>query len=154
MKQMKKKNIVYYNTDSPEKTRSLGEEVAATLCGGDILLLFGDLGAGKTTFVQGLAKKLGVSTDVVSPTFTLCAVYPTKTKKIKQLVHIDTYRIHGPNELRDIGVEEYLGSPDTICVVEWPEKIESLLTKNMHTKKVMFSHEAPRKRHITIEEIA
>jgi len=109
-----------------------GKELASKLTGGDIVLLHGDLGAGKTTLTKGIAMGLGVEDEIVSPTFTLMQEYKTQDSrledyKIKRLVHIDTYRLENEEQLREIGVEDYLGDKETVCVIEWPEKIERLL---------------------------
>ena len=114
-------------TTSAQATQELAKNIASTLQGGEVLALSGDLGTGKTTFVQGLAQALGVTDNVNSPTFVLMKVYPTKKGAIKQLVHIDTYRLSGPDDLLAIGLADYLGQPDTVVVIEWAEKIRSLL---------------------------
>jgi tRNA threonylcarbamoyladenosine biosynthesis protein TsaE len=136
-----------YLSNSNEQTLEIGQQIASTLVGGDILLMYGDLGAGKTTLTKGIAKGLGVDNDITSPTFTLMNMYPVDVGNIKQLVHIDTYRMEDAQELLDIGVEDYLGSPDTVTIIEWPEKIESLLTgKNI--KKIFLEHLGEEKRNI------
>ena len=93
------------------------------------MLLSGELGAGKTSLIKGLAVGLGVKKEITSPTFTLMNVYEVKSlkSKVKSLVHIDTYRLKDEKELVEIGVEDYLGRPDTICAIEWPEKIKNIL---------------------------
>lgn len=136
-----------FSSSSNQETLDFGEQIAAMLKGGDIILLFGDLGAGKTTLTKGIAKGLGVHSDITSPTFTLMNIYPLLLDTAKQLVHIDTYRMQDAEELVAIGVEDYLGSPDTITIIEWPEKIESLLTgKNI--KKIQLEHLGEEKRNI------
>ncbi len=121
-------------THSDAETKELGKQIATTLTGGDVVCLYGELGAGKTTLVKGLAEALGITETITSPTFTLMNVYRIiKTlkhkniKTIKNLVHIDTYRLKSADELVEIGVEDYLGQPNTITIVEWPEKITELL---------------------------
>ena len=106
-----------------------GTELAKDFSGGDIVLLHGDLGAGKTTITKGIAKGLGIDNDIVSPTFSIMNVYEIESlkSKVKSLVHIDTYRLEQEDDLIEIGVEDYLGNENYICVVEWPEKITSLL---------------------------
>lgn len=137
-------------SSSNDETLKIGQQIASTLVGGDILLMYGDLGAGKTTLTKGIAKGLGVDNDITSPTFTLMNMYPVDVGNIKQLVHIDTYRMEDAQELLSIGVQDYLGSPDTITIIEWPEKIESLLTgKNI--KKIHLEHLGEEKRKITLE---
>lgn len=89
--------------------------IADTLTGGEIVLLKGELGAGKTTFTKGLAKALGVREEVTSPTFTLLNVYESGRLP---LYHMDMYRIESADELYETGVEDYL-SKDGVTVVEW-----------------------------------
>ena len=128
----------------------LGKNIAKNLNGGDIVLLYGDLGAGKTTLTKGIASYFGID-DVVSPTFTLMQSYEIKNPKseIKHLIHIDTYRLENEEDLIEIGVEDYLGDENTICIIEWPEKIEGLLKK--HTiKKVIINHTTDGDREIEI----
>lgn len=96
---MKDKKI--YISHSPEETFTLGKELAATFQGGEVLALSGDLGAGKTAFVQGLAAGLNVKGRVNSPTFTIMKLYPAKKGNIKQLCHIDAYRLSSGKELLD-----------------------------------------------------
>ncbi len=128
-------------TKSQLETELFGKKLAAKLKGGDILLLSGDLGAGKTSLVKGLAKGLGIKNEITSPTFTLMNVYKIKNKKTQpwQFVHIDTYRLKDEKELLEIGAEDYLGNPNTICVIEWPEKIAGLL-KNKPTTSISLEH--------------
>ncbi|MEK7213247.1 MAG: tRNA (adenosine(37)-N6)-threonylcarbamoyltransferase complex ATPase subunit type 1 TsaE [Patescibacteria group bacterium] len=133
-----------------KQTQKIGQKLALGLKDGDILCLYGELGAGKTTMVKGLAKGLGIKKEINSPTFALMNIYKTKTRlKTVSLVHIDTYRLKNDQELIDIGAEDYLGAPDTICVVEWPEKIKNLL-KNKKTVKIVMEYEGKKKRIITI----
>ena len=138
----------------------IGKKIAGQLSGGDILCLYGDLGAGKTTLVKGIAAGLGIKKTITSPTFTLMNVYPVKllaktsTPLARgfngaKLVHIDTYRLKDEQELVEIGAEDYLGAPDSICVIEWPEKIKKLL-KNKKIVKVTMEHNGKTERKITI----
>lgn len=140
-----------YTTTNEQQTKNLAEQFAATLCGGDIVVLHGDLGAGKTRFVKGLAKRLGITEDILSPTFTLMNVYQVRSPKseVRTLVHIDTYRLKNEQELINIGVEDYLGDPHTICVIEWPEKLPNLLA-NKKTVSVTIEHVGEERRKITI----
>lgn len=116
-----------FQSNNQEETVEFGKKIATQFNGGDVVLLHGDLGAGKTTFTKGLALGFGITSEVVSPTFTLMNVYPINSEKIKNLVHVDTYRLNDEQDLIDIGIEDYLGKNDTICLIEWPEKITSLL---------------------------
>ena len=110
-------------TDAPEATRALGARLAGRLRPGDVVALYGDLGAGKTHLVKGIVSGLGLDPDdVASPTFVLIHEYPTRPP----IYHFDAYRIERPDEFTRIGFEEYAAG-DGICVVEWPERIEALL---------------------------
>lgn len=141
-------NIV---TNSEQETRKVGKEFATKLCGGDVVLLCGKLGAGKTAFVKGIAQMFGIKNDITSPSFTLMNIYPidSQQQNAKQLVHIDTYRLENEKELIDIGIEDYLGQDDCVCVVEWPEKMEKLL-ENKKTITVNIEHLDNEKRKISI----
>lgn len=122
-----------------KEMEKIGQELAGRLQGGDILCLEGNLGAGKTTLIKGLARAFKIKDDITSPTFSLMNIYDIKTAKIRRLIHIDTYRLKNEEELLDIGAEDYLGKPDTICVIEWPEKIKGLL-KNKKIATVAIEH--------------
>src|SRR3989344_6438021 len=116
-------------TKTKEETIKFGTKLANSLKSGDILCLRGELGAGKTTLVKGLAVGLGIDEEILSPTFVLMNIHEitNSNKNIMQIAHIDTYRLKNEEELSDIGAEDYLGAPNTICVIEWPEKIANLL---------------------------
>jgi tRNA threonylcarbamoyladenosine biosynthesis protein TsaE len=106
-------------TKSPEETKRLAAEFAATLKGGEFMALEGGLGAGKTTFVQGLADALGVKEPVRSPTFTVMNVHVARRGAIKRLVHLDFYRLR-EGAIDDLGLEDFVGQPDTVVLAEWP----------------------------------
>lgn len=110
--------------------------------GGDILCLHGDLGTGKTTLTKGIAQGLKIKEEITSPTFTLMQLYEIKNSntKIKNFIHIDTYRLKEEQELIDIGTLDYLGESDTICVIEWPEKIKKLL-QNKKVINIFINHD-------------
>ena len=122
-----------YNVNSVEETWELAKKLAAELKPGDIVCLEGDLGAGKTTFTQGLAAALGVSGRVNSPTF--CIVQEHRGAHL--LVHMDLYRLHGEDDVIAIGWEDYLAE-GAILVVEWPERAGSLVPTN--ARHVVFTH--------------
>lgn len=103
-------------TQSPNETRALGRRLAERLQAGDVLLLYGDLGAGKSEMTRGIAEGLGVSGPVTSPSFTILNVY--EDGRIP-LYHFDWYRLESAEELYEMGMDEYLGG-DGIAVVEWP----------------------------------
>ena len=110
---------------SPEETADIARQLAGELRRGDVLALAGDLGAGKTQFVKGLAAGLGVVGEVTSPTFTLIHEYPVQPGRLP-LFHIDLYRLESDEEVLRIGIDEYLHG-DGITVVEWADKFEGLI---------------------------
>lgn len=140
-------------TNNEQETKKFAQEFAKNLKSGEVICLSGELGAGKTTFVKGLAEGLGISENITSPTFTLMNIYEIKNQQltINKLIHIDTYRLKNEAELIGIGVEDYLGQPNTISVVEWPEKIENLLKKN-NVVNVSIDHLDQNSRIITITD--
>ena len=101
------------------KTRDLAAEIASSLRVGDVVLLHGDLGAGKTTFVQGLAAALGAHESIQSPTFTIVAQHEID---LGLLYHLDLYRLVDPEELESVGYEGFIDPSDGISVIEWPER--------------------------------
>ena len=100
-------------------TERIGEQFSAGLRSGSVVAMFGDLGAGKTAFVRGMARGLGLDASVSSPTFTIVNEYPGE----RELIHFDMYRLSGADELFDIGWEDYLNR-GAICAVEWSENVE------------------------------
>ena len=105
-------------TSSPEETAALGERIGTICPRGAVFALAGDLGAGKTLFVQGLARGLGFSGEGTSPTFNLMNVYEGKMR----LTHFDVYRLERAEELYDIGFYEYADDSEGVVVVEWFDK--------------------------------
>jgi tRNA threonylcarbamoyladenosine biosynthesis protein TsaE len=112
-------------TTSAEETREVGEALAALLRARDAVVLTGELGAGKTTFVQGVARGLGIEEQVASPTFTLIKEY----SGILDLAHVDVYRLDRVQQVVDLGLEE-LGGGDDVLLVEWGDTIEELLPED------------------------
>ena len=98
--------------------------------GATTLALHGELGAGKTAFVQELGKLLGVKETITSPTFVIMKRYQTARNSFKNLVHIDAYRLESVDEMRVLGFKPLLKEKDTIICIEWAEKLEELLPKN------------------------
>ena len=113
-------------TRSAEETRRLARAVSPLLVPGDVLVLSGDLGAGKTTFVQGLAAGLGVPEHIVSPTFILMKEYLGGRYP---LMHLDVYRLGRVQEVIDLGYDDFL-EPSAVVVVEWGDMVEPLLPKD------------------------
>ena len=110
-------------THSPTETESLGQRLAEKLHGGEIIAYTGDLGAGKTAFTRGLARGLGITERVTSPTFTIVNEYESGRLP---LFHFDMYRLGSSDELYDIGWEDYLARGG-VCAVEWSEIVEDTL---------------------------
>lgn len=110
-----------FETYSYEDTINIAKEIADTFTGGEFVAMYGDLGAGKTAFVQGIAKALGIAQHVTSPTFTIVNEYEGRLP----LYHFDVYRIADSDEMYEIGFDEYVNS-DGVCMVEWAELIEDL----------------------------
>ena len=112
-----------YVTHGPEETEALGEKLAQRLRPGDVIAFYGDLGAGKTAFTRGLARGLGVTEPVTSPTYTIVNEYLSGRLP---LFHFDMYRLGSAEELFDIGWEDYL-ERGGVCAVEWSENVEEAL---------------------------
>ncbi len=132
---------------SSEETQKIGERLARICSGGEIIGLVGDLGGGKTTFVQGMAKGLGIKRQITSPSFVLLKKYPISNLKsqVSNLYHIDLYRIDTPNDVYSFGFEEVLEDKKGICVIEWAEKVMGLLPKERLIIEFDFISENERK---------
>jgi tRNA threonylcarbamoyladenosine biosynthesis protein TsaE len=130
-----------YITNSLEETQSLAQKLAGELIGGEIICLDGELGAGKTTFAQGLLAGLGVEGPYTSPTFLIMKEYKVEIPKSKSqssnelqatnykpqtVYHIDAYRI-GEDDLLNLGWEEMIQNRNNIVIVEWPERVEKII---------------------------
>jgi tRNA threonylcarbamoyladenosine biosynthesis protein TsaE len=109
-------------TETADRTRDLGEALASLLRPRDTVMLTGDLGAGKTTLVQGIGRGLGVVDHVASPTFTLVREYSGRL----DVAHVDVYRLERVQDVVDLGLDE-LGGPDRVLIVEWGDAVEDLL---------------------------
>jgi len=119
-------------TKSEKETFEFAKNFAKTLHGGEVITLQGDLGAGKTVFTKGLAKGLGIENNVTSPTFVVMKNYKIENRetKIKELVHVDAYRLSSGEDLKAIGTQEYFAREDCVVVIEWPEKVKKALPEN------------------------
>ncbi|MCF7847391.1 MAG: tRNA (adenosine(37)-N6)-threonylcarbamoyltransferase complex ATPase subunit type 1 TsaE [Kiritimatiellales bacterium] len=113
-------------TNSPEETWALAAELAEDMQPGTVIALHGDLGAGKTCFIQGLAVALGIDEPVNSPTYTIIGEYEGRLP----LHHIDLYRLNGPVEALGLGLEEYFDA-NGITAIEWAERAEGLLPPDL-----------------------
>ncbi len=111
---------------SEKDTYKIAKKFERTLSGGEVVILNGDLGAGKTTFTKGLAKALGITENVTSPTFTLMNIY---TSGRLTLYHFDMYRIEDESEALELGLDEFFNS-NGVCMIEWAENIRNMIPKN------------------------
>lgn len=135
-------------TNSPEQTEQLGQQLGAALGAGTVVAFTGDLGAGKTAFTRGLARGLGISGQVTSPTFTIVNEYEGGRMP---LFHFDMYRLSCSDELFDIGWEDYLARGG-VCAVEWSEIVDDALDSDCVRVDIRRG-EADSSRHITITGI-
>ncbi len=116
-------------TNSPEQTFAAGKKLGEQASPGDVFALLGDLGVGKTVFTQGFAEGLGITEPVNSPTFTILQIY--EEGRIP-LYHFDVYRIGDPEEMEEIGFEEYTEG-EGVCLIEWANLIEEILPPETRT---------------------
>ncbi len=132
-----------YITKNEKETFEIGEKFSAKLKGGEVIGLTGELGAGKTVFIKGVARGLGIKKNITSPTFNIMKIYKIRDQKpgsgnqvlrIKSFVHIDAYRLENAEALVDIGIKDYIGEKDTVVVIEWADKVKDLLKKIKYTK--------------------
>lgn len=137
--------MIYYS-NSPKETQKIASNLAAKIKSG-ILTLEGELGAGKTTFVQAFAKALGVTAKVKSPTFNIIKKYRSH---IRYIFHIDCYRLKDHKEAIPLGMKDIFQEKNVIVLIEWPERISKILPKKL--TKVHIDHIAPSKRKITIKK--
>lgn len=116
-------------TNSERETFDWAKNFARELKGGEIIGLVGDLGAGKTIFTKGIANGLEIKKTITSPTFVIMKVYEIKNpkSKIRNLIHIDAYRLKSEEDITAIGADEYFKRKDTVTVIEWPENIKKIL---------------------------
>ena len=137
-------------TKTEQETRLLARKLGSAFKGGEIVALRGNLGSGKTTFVKGLARALGVKHKIQSPTFVICQVYPAKTQL--KFYHFDLYRLKSAAEFRELGITEILRNRHNVVAVEWPGKLGKLLPTR--TIYIEFKHDKKYSnlRHITIRD--
>ena len=129
-----------YISNSAEKTFELGKRIGESLRENDIIALYGPLGAGKTTLVQGIGAGLGVEDFITSPTFILINEYSGRLP----LYHIDLYRLENISQAEDLGIVEYFDKGG-VCIIEWAEKLGNLLPKDFKTIKIDVISETDRR---------
>ena len=159
---MKKNNFAgkVFVTNSFRETQELGKDFARFLAGGDIVCLHGDLGSGKTTFIQGLSRGIGIKNRIISPTFVIVRCYKLQNQncnsKFKSLepeafYHTDLYRIESEKDIKSLGLEEIINNKNNIVAIEWAEKLRGLLPKDKIS--IRFEYVGEKKRKITIGEL-
>lgn len=138
-------------TDSAEATQEAGRKLSSSLAKGDVVALKGDLGAGKTTFIQGIAKGLGIKERVTSPTFIIMRTYDAKSSGYDNFYHVDLYRLERnlEAEIDNLGLGDIIKSGKSIVVIEWAEKIAGFLPDN--TRWINIKHIEGDKRKIIIK---
>ncbi len=109
-----------------------------------VVALSGDLGSGKTTFTQAVARELGIEENVTSPTFVIEKIYRIDTPRFKRFIHIDAYRIEKSSEMKALGFDEVLTDPENLVFIEWAEKIIDVLPKEYIQAKFTFVDEHTR----------
>lgn len=134
-----------YVSKSESDTYKIAAEFAATLNGGEIVLLSGELGAGKTAFVKGLAAALGITDEVTSPTFTLMNVY----RGALTLYHFDVYRLHNGEEAYAAGLTEFFGEAGSVSCIEWWENVADAIVGD--TIKITINYLENEMREINVE---
>ena len=113
-----------------------------------IIALEGNLGSGKTTFIQGLAEGMAVQENVLSPTFLILKQFPLALGHYKNLYHIDAYRLKNPEEMIELGFEDLINDPENIIVIEWADKMQKILPRGII--RIRFDNLGGNKRKITI----
>ena len=118
-----------FSSHSPQETQLLAGEILNLILAKkkNIIALKGELGSGKTTFIQGLARQLGVKEKVLSPTFVLMKKYSLDCSDFKTFYHIDCYRVDKEKEIIDLGFRKIAGNPENIVCIEWAEKIKRII---------------------------
>jgi len=137
-----------FTTNSAKETQKLAEIFAEKFKNGAIITLNGPLGAGKTTFVQGFAKKLGIKNKIISPTFVLMREYDLPYEKNAKLFHIDLYRLEGTHQIDSLGLSDLFENCKNIFLIEWAEKL--VINPKNKNIKVNFEYLSKNSRQITV----
>ncbi len=140
-------DVIVLRSPDPSQTARIGERIGRVLSAGDVVLLVGPLGSGKTTLTKGIARGLGITEEIVSPTYTIIAEYRGE----KTLYHIDLYRIEGREQMENLGLDDILCG-DGISVVEWGEKLDMSLPAP--PVRITFTMSPPGEREICIDGLA
>lgn len=148
-----------FTTSSPTETQQLAGEILSKVKDRNIICLYGELGSGKTTFVQGLAKALGIKERTPSPTFVLIKEYEVESKRqkkilqlescnLKRLIHIDCYRINSQKDIKSVDLEEFWQDKGNLVIIEWADRIKTILPKER--LDIRFEYVSERKRRIDL----
>lgn len=141
--------ISLFMSDSPGQTMEIAEDLAKAFRGGEVVALWGELGAGKTVFAKGIARGLGVADTVASPTFTIMQVYEGRLR----LYHCDMYRIGGEEELSETGFFDALADLLGVMVIEWPSRIRGILPKELIEVELEVVSEGERRITVRCDEL-
>ena len=131
-------------TNSKEETVQVGREFAATLKGGEVACLYGDLGAGKTVFVKGVIGYFIPGKRVLSPTFIIVRHYSVKNTTVEEIIHIDLYRIDSQKDMESIGLRQFLHKPGSVVLIEWAQKLGVYLPQKRIDVKISHMGETGR----------
>lgn len=148
--------ILKYLTNSPNQTKKLGEILAKEILKTSLLKkalvigLEGDLGGGKTTFLQGFAKGLGIKEKILSPTFIIIRKFEIPSDKLTNFYHIDCYRIKKPKEILNLGFKKIISNPKNIVAIEWSNRVSKILSSKI-SLKLKFKFISQKIRGITIK---
>lgn len=142
-------------TFSKNEVPTVAQEILASLKAGGqatVLALSGDLGAGKTTLTQAIAHELGITENVISPTFVIMKLYEFPKKlgelPVTKLVHIDAYRLNAYQELERLGWAELISDPQNLILIEWPERVEEIIPESAY--RISLSHKNEDEREISL----
>jgi tRNA threonylcarbamoyladenosine biosynthesis protein TsaE len=147
--------LIKYTTNNLKQTQEIGKELASEILNyknnnsAIVVGLSGNLGAGKTTFLQGFAKGLGIKEKILSPTFVIQKRFSVKKKNFINFYHIDCYRLKSFKDILELDYKEIIKNPKNIIAIEWPEKMRKLLPKN--TILIKFKYTNKKNREISLK---
>ena len=141
---MSTEKTIYSHSEA--ETEAVGRQLGATLPRGSVVLLYGDLGAGKTVFSRGFARGLGIEEELSSPTYTIVQEYELPDHG--RLYHLDLYRISGVGAALDFGIDEFLSDRKSLSLIEWPERISGMIPEN--AVRVEIAHRGENEREIKL----
>jgi tRNA threonylcarbamoyladenosine biosynthesis protein TsaE len=134
-----------------EETQKIADDFARGLSakndGATVVGLYGELGSGKTSFTQGVARELGISETIVSPTFVIEKIYELSNQNFSHLIHIDAYRLEKSSELLNLGWLEIIADPQNLILIEWPERVADIMPEHI---RINFRHIENEQREIEI----